>query len=119
MVMAENQLLWVIYTVMETSSPFLIATEMFFLSCQAHVLVINMILELLVIVSYLFIFVRHSFSVTAFCDNGTVRLAQGPKASVGRVEVCVEGTWRTVCSEFMSNADASVICKSLGYSPYG
>ena len=119
MVTAENQLLWVIYTVMEMSSPFLIATEIFFLSCQAHVLIINMILELLVIVSYLFISVWHSSYVTAFCDNGTVRLAQGPKASVGRVEVCIEGTWRTICSEYMSNSDASVICKSLGYSPYG
>uniref|UniRef100_A0A1X7VPG7 Deleted in malignant brain tumors 1 protein n=1 Tax=Amphimedon queenslandica TaxID=400682 RepID=A0A1X7VPG7_AMPQE len=54
-----------------------------------------------------------------FCDDGSVRLAQGQKASVGRVEVCVDGIWRTVCSQYTTNTDASVICSSFGYSPYG
>ena len=55
----------------------------------------------------------------ALCDEGTLRLAQGPKPSVGRVEVCVNRTWGTICSQYVDNTDASVICKSLGYSPYG
>ena len=54
----------------------------------------------------------------AFCQDGTIRL-QGGTQTQGRIEVCVNGTWGTVCSDFWDNADASVVCKQLGYSQYG
>ena len=54
----------------------------------------------------------------AFCEDGTVRL-QGGTSSNGRVELCINGTWGTVCSDFWDNHDASVVCSQLGYSPYG
>ena len=37
----------------------------------------------------------------------------------GRVEICVEQSWTTICDVYWDNQDASVICRQLGLSPYG
>ena len=53
------------------------------------------------------------------CINGEVRLMSGIGPHEGRVEVCVNEVWGTVCSNSWSNDDASVVCRQLGYSPLG
>ena len=55
------------------------------------------------------------------CSYGAVRLVGGHNGSPleGRVEVCINNAWGTVCSESISERDATVICKQIGQLPVG
>ena len=53
------------------------------------------------------------------CTDGEVRLVDGSGPHEGRVEVCINEAWGTVCSNGWSNTDANVVCKQLGYLPIG
>ncbi|XP_062579143.1 deleted in malignant brain tumors 1 protein-like, partial [Saccostrea cucullata] len=44
-----------------------------------------------------------------------IRIANGSSFHEGRVEVFINGKWRTICSRNWNKADANVACRSLGY----
>ena len=51
------------------------------------------------------------------CMDGEIRLQDGTQPSNGRVEVCQNGIWGSVCNDMWDDADASVVCRQLGYDP--
>lgn len=51
--------------------------------------------------------------------HGDVRLADGASLNEGRVEVCMNSVWGTVCDDFWSSVEAQVVCNQLGYAPFG
>ena len=53
------------------------------------------------------------------CSDGAVRITGGRNPRMGRVEVCINRTWGTVCDESWEDADAAVVCRQNGYSPHG
>lgn len=47
------------------------------------------------------------------CTQGEIRL-QGGNSTRGRVELCNNNIWGTVCNDFWDNNDARVACRQLG-----
>lgn len=38
---------------------------------------------------------------------------------IGRLEVCVNGEWKGMCSQRFNKMDATVVCRELGFSDKG
>ena len=65
-----------------------------------------------------------SFSIgsatnTSVCKLGDTRLVNGSKPNEGRVEVCIDNVWGTVCDDRFQPPDAVIVCRQLGYSDLG
>ena len=49
------------------------------------------------------------------CTTGDIRLTDGPSEYEGRVEICMNGVWGSVCDYGWDTSEATTICKQLGY----
>ena len=58
-------------------------------------------------------------SVTDDCLEGDVRIRDGTHPSNGRVDVCKNGIWGSVCFSGWSDNEAAVVCRHLGHDSNG
>ena len=48
------------------------------------------------------------------CTDGTLRLIGGSNPAEGRVEICINNAWGTVCDIGLTREEALVACRQLG-----
>lgn len=56
------------------------------------------------------------YNISACNTEGNIRLVSGRNKFEGRVEVCQDGQWRTVCNRGWRNREAEVVCRQLRFS---
>ena len=63
---------------------------------------------------------RYFFIICAFivvaCQDDDVRLQGGITKFEGRVEICKNERWGTVCGNIWFDTHATVVCRQLGFS---
>ena len=66
-----------------------------------------------------YIFITVPVNATVPCTNGAVRLVGGFSSYEGRVEICYNNQWGTVCDNGFTSIDAKVVCGQLGHPVIG
>ena len=53
------------------------------------------------------------------CNHNDIRLVGGRDSREGRVEICVDGRWGTVCDDQWDRMEALVACRQMGLQVTG
>ena len=53
------------------------------------------------------------------CTEGEIGLFEGRSRLEGRLEMCVNGVWGTVCDDNFGPSEAIVVCRQLGLETRG
>lgn len=74
----------------------------------------------LALLSFAINFINYSTIVALkkTCENGEVRLVGGGTLLEGRVEMCYNSRWGTVCDSMWDSRDAGVVCQQIS-NEYG
>ena len=59
------------------------------------------------------------YCLPAQCRQGEIRLVNGTNNREGRVEVCIDGRWGTVCRRGWEQEDTNFVCTELGFPSEG
>ena len=51
----------------------------------------------------------------ANCSNGDIRLVNGTNELEGRLEICINNAWGSVCSQGFTEDDAKVVCQQIKF----
>ena len=60
-----------------------------------------------------------NMTIMVACPPGDVRLVGGSVLDEGRVELCYNNAWGTICDDGFDENDANVVCRQLGYPDHG
>ena len=63
------------------------------------------------------IYCRNVTANTTGCTHKHIRLVGSQNANEGRLEVCDQGTWSSICNIYTPTV--STVCRQLGYTKYG